>query len=174
MTRYSTSFEAELWVAGDLFAFSSTLPDHDEETNFVLDAIKAGCFGIGLSGMLDRYRSRDTYLDILEFTPGTVYLQPLADGEDQFAWCEENDEVTYQLPDGVMPVMFDYYELTMLPEPHVNNYYPNLADGGATFFQASRLDSRVATGSSVGGGGGSGTSSPPDPFAPSNDGPEAA
>ena len=59
--RWSTSFQVELWTAGDLFVFSATLPDNDDETSFVTDAVKAGCCGVHLSGVMDQFRYRDSF-----------------------------------------------------------------------------------------------------------------
>ena len=114
--------------AGNFYAFSAELPDDDEETDFVIDAIRAGYYGTHLSGELEHYRERDGYLDVHSFNPSMLYLQPLPGGEDQHAWVEEHGEVTYQLQPGTFDVMWDFYEATQLPEPNINNYYPLAAN----------------------------------------------
>ena len=103
------------------------------------------------------------------FIPSTVFLQPLPGGEDQSCWVEEHDEVDYQLQPGVFETMFDYYELTQLPEPNVNNHYRKLsATAQCLYFQSSRCDHRLATGG-LGRGSGSGGPAGSDPLAPSDD-----
>ena len=86
------------------------LPDGDQETDFVIDAIRAGYYGTHLTGELEHYRAADDYLDVHRFNPSTVFLQPLPGGEDQHCWAEVHGEIDYQLQAGVFNTMWDWYE----------------------------------------------------------------
>lgn len=165
--RSSTSFQVELFKAEGLYCFSAELPRNDDEANEVLDAVKAGFCGVCMGGSLEQYRMSYGHLDVHGYSASTIYLQPMAASISQFAWVEEDGEVTYELQPGVMDAMVLYYECTQFDEPNVNTYYINFNEGEPQFYSSSRCD-RMANGRMDGGGSGSGWSAryQSDPLAP--------